>query len=194
MSTSDHQFGFKRSTGTDMCIFLLKQIIPSYLQQGSPIFSVFLNASKAFDRVSHELLFKKLLLRDAPPCFIRLLRYWYRQQQMRVRWRSQLSQSFGALTVCDRGEYLVLTYLLSVSTNCQKISIAFLLVVILETLWLTVSYMQMIYAVSVLALQDFKIYSLCVIAFLIKMVLFLIVINPSVCSFFQNHFTSRMSL
>ena len=95
LSTSDHQFGFKRGTGTDMCIFLLKQIISSYLQQGSPIFSVFLDASKAFDRVSHELLFKKLLLRDVPPCFIRLLRYWYRQQQMRVRWGSQLSQSFG---------------------------------------------------------------------------------------------------
>ena len=90
--------------------------------------------------------------------------------------------------------YLVLTYLLSISTNCQKISIVFLLVVISETLWLTISYMQMIYAVSVLALQDFKIYSTCVIAFLIKMVLFLIVINPSVCSFSLNHFTSRMSL
>ena len=94
LSTSDHQFGFKRGTGTDMCIFLLKQTISSYLQQGSPIFLVFLDASKAFDRVSHELLFKKLLLRDVPPCFIRLLRYWYRQQQMRVRWGSQLSQSF----------------------------------------------------------------------------------------------------
>ena len=95
LSTSDHQFGFKRGTGTDMCIFLLKQIISSYLQQGSPIFSVFLDASKAFDQVSHELLFKKLLLRDVPSCVIRLLRYWYRQQQMRMRWGSQPSQSFG---------------------------------------------------------------------------------------------------
>ena len=66
LSTNDHQFGFKRGTGTDMSIFLLKQIISSYLQQGSPIFSVFLDASKAFDRVSHELLFEKLLLRDVP--------------------------------------------------------------------------------------------------------------------------------
>ena len=80
-SISDHQFGFKRGTSTGMCIFLLKQIISSYLQQGSPSFSVFLDACKAFDRVSHELLFKKLLLRDVLPCFIRLLRYWYRQQQ-----------------------------------------------------------------------------------------------------------------
>ena len=84
LSTSDHQFGFKRGTGTYMCIFLLKQIISSYLQQGSPISSMFLNASKTFDRISHELLFKKLLLRDVPPCFIRLLRYWYCQQQMQV--------------------------------------------------------------------------------------------------------------
>ena len=95
LSTSDHQFGFRRDTGTDMCIFLLKQIISSYLQQGGPSFSVFLDASKAFDRVSHELLFKKLLLRDVPPCFIRLLRYWYRQQQTRVKWESHLFQSFG---------------------------------------------------------------------------------------------------
>ena len=78
-SISYHQFGFKRGTGID--IFLLKQITSLYLQQGSPSFSVFLDASKAFDRVSHEFLFKKLLLHDVPPCFIRLLRYWYRQQQ-----------------------------------------------------------------------------------------------------------------
>ena len=36
-----------------------------------------------------------------------------------------------SLTVCNRGEYLVLIYLLFISTNCQKISIAFLLVVII---------------------------------------------------------------
>ena len=47
LATSDHQFGFKRGTGTDMCIFLFKKIISSYLQQGSPIFSVFLDAFKA---------------------------------------------------------------------------------------------------------------------------------------------------
>ena len=50
------------------------------------------------------------------------------------------------------------------------------------------------YAVSVLVLQDYKIYLMCVIAFLIKMVLLLIIINLSVCSFSQNHFTSRMYL
>ena len=189
----NHQFGFKRGTGTNMCIFLLEQIISYYLQQSSPIFSVFLDASKAFDRISHELLFKKLLLRDIPPCFIRLLQCWYCQQQMRVRWGSQLSQSFGVSNAVRQGEYLVFTYLLSISTNCQKISIVFLLVVILETVWLTISNMQMKYVVSVLALQDYKIYLMCAITFLIKLVLFLILINLGVCNFL-HHFTSRMFL
>ena len=125
MSTSDHQFGFKRGTGTDMCIFLLKQIISSYLQQDSPIFSVVLDASKAFDRVSHELLFKKLLLRDVPPCFIRLLRYWYRQQQMQVRWGSQLSQSFGVSNGVRQGgifsPYLFAFYIDQLSKDLNRV-------------------------------------------------------------------------
>ena len=126
MSTSDHQFGFKRGTGTDMCIFLLKQIIFSYLQQGSPIFSIFLDASKAFERVFHELLFRKLLLRDVSPCFIRLLQYWYRQQQMRVRWGSQLSQSFGVSNgVRQWGKlspYLFAVYIDQLSKDINRIS------------------------------------------------------------------------
>ena len=125
LSTSDHQFVFKRGTGTNMCIFLLKQIISSYLQQGSPSFSVFLDASKAFDRVSHELLFKKLLLRDVPPCFIRLLRYWYRQQQMRVRWGSQLSQSFGVSNGVRQGgilsPYLFAVYIDQLSKDLNHV-------------------------------------------------------------------------
>ena len=126
-STRDHQFGFKRGTGTDMFIVLLKQITPSYLQQGSPIFSVFLDASKAFDRVSHELLFKKLLLRDVPPCFVRLLRYWYRQQQqqMRVRWGFQLSQSFGVSNGVRQGgilsPYLFAVYIDQLSKDLNRV-------------------------------------------------------------------------
>ena len=189
LSTSDHRFGFKRGTGTDMCIFLLKQIISSYLHQGSPIFSVFLDASKLFDRVSHELLFKKLLLRGVPPCFIRLLRYWYCQQQMRVRWESQLSQSFGVSNGVRQGEilspYLFAVYIdqLSKDLNCVPAGCY-----IGNTLR-----MQMIYAVSVLVLKDYKIYLMCVIAFLIKMILFLIVISQCM-QILPKSFTSQMSL
>ena len=88
LDTTDNQFGFKtkHSRPTDMCVFLLKQAISYYITRGSPIFCVFLEASKTFDRVNHYFLFQKLIVRNVPMCFVRLLVYWYTQQSMQIRW------------------------------------------------------------------------------------------------------------
>jgi len=48
LATTDNQFGFKPKYGTDMCIFLLKQTVPYYVNQDTPVFSAFLDASKAW--------------------------------------------------------------------------------------------------------------------------------------------------
>ena len=56
-----NQFGFKAKVSSDMCVFTLKQLISSYHKQGSPVYCAFLDASKAFDRVNHYMLFKKLI-------------------------------------------------------------------------------------------------------------------------------------
>ena len=40
-----------------------------------------LDASKAFDRIDHWLLYKKLISKDVPLFIIRLLVYWYSHQQ-----------------------------------------------------------------------------------------------------------------
>ena len=53
LDTYDHQFGFKKQHSTDMCIFTLKSVIKYYTQQSTPVYSCFLDASKAFDRVNH---------------------------------------------------------------------------------------------------------------------------------------------
>ena len=54
-----------------------------------------MDASKAFDRVNHWTLFKKLIDRGMPDVFVRLLVYWYRTQNACVRWSTACSEMFA---------------------------------------------------------------------------------------------------
>ena len=94
LGTTDNQFGFKVGHGTDQCTFLLKQTVSYFVNHGSPVHAVFLDASKAFDRVHHTPLFEKLIRRGVPMCFVRLLKHWYSDQTMRIKWGSHLSDPF----------------------------------------------------------------------------------------------------
>ena len=94
LDTMSNQFGFKPKLGTDMCIYSLKEIIGSYSKLNGCVFSCFLDASKAFDRVKHSMLFTKLLRRGAPGYIVRLVMFWYAHQTMCVRWGSSVSSTF----------------------------------------------------------------------------------------------------
>ena len=63
LHTHDQQFGFKSQHATDMCIFTVKGVIKYYTKQNSTAFTCFLDAAKAFDRVSHWTLFSKMIIR-----------------------------------------------------------------------------------------------------------------------------------
>ena len=92
--TSDNQFGFKKKTGTDMCLYVLKEMTSSYKRANSSTFMCFLDASKAFDKVNHRKLFNKLKQRKVPMVIIRILSFWYSNQTMRIRWDGILSKPF----------------------------------------------------------------------------------------------------
>ena len=65
-----------------MSVFLLKQVASLYVSGDTPVFAVFLDASKAFDKVDLDLLFKRLIITNVPLYFIRLLRYWCKAEMV----------------------------------------------------------------------------------------------------------------
>ena len=75
LGTTDNQFGFKAGHSTDQCSCLLKQTASYFVTHGSSVHAVFLDASKAFDRVLHMKLFEKLIQRKVSMCFLRLLKH-----------------------------------------------------------------------------------------------------------------------
>ena len=106
LSTTDNQFGFKPKHSTEMCTFVLKQVIEYYISLSSPVFICYLDASKAFDKVNHWHLFSKLIDRKVPHLIVRLLVRWYTQQSFVVQWSGVLSQHFTVTNGVRQGGIL----------------------------------------------------------------------------------------
>ena len=128
--TCSNQFGFKRKLGTDHCIYMLKELISSYNCLNSSVYTCFLDASKAFDRINHDILFRKLLRRGAPVYIVRFLAVWYSSQSMCVRWGSVYSEKFNVTNGVRQGgilsPYLFNVYMddLSLQLNTQHVGCA----------------------------------------------------------------------
>ena len=60
----------------------------------SPVYSCFLDVSKAYDRVNHWTLFKKLLKRSISVIIIRILMFWYSKQNLCIKCGTQTSSFF----------------------------------------------------------------------------------------------------
>lgn len=104
--TNANQFGFKKKHGTDQCIYVLKEVIDGYRSLNGSMFLCFLDASKAFDRVNHDLLYDKLTRRGVPGYIVRIIAVWYSCQKMCVRWGSSVSESFGVTNGVRQGGIL----------------------------------------------------------------------------------------
>jgi len=106
LSTRNNQFGFKGKHGTDMAVFALKSVIDYYVSLSSCMYICYIDASKAFDRISHCKLFDKLMKRNVPKIIVRLLYVWYSTQHLYVRWGNSLSTPFHVTNGVRQGGIL----------------------------------------------------------------------------------------
>ena len=65
-----------------------------YTKENICVYTCFLDASKAFDKINHYILFRKLLDRKTPIVLVRILLFWYTNQTMCVKWGSCISRYF----------------------------------------------------------------------------------------------------
>jgi len=84
LESCELQFGFKPKRSTAMCSMILKEAISYYSHNNSSVFCVFLDATKAFDRVNYCKLFRLLMERNMPPHVVRVLMNIYTGRQVRV--------------------------------------------------------------------------------------------------------------
>ena len=107
--THDHQFGFMKQHATDtcMCIYTVKSVIKYYIRQNSSVYTCFLDASKAFDRISHWTLFKKLIAYNTLLLIVRILMFWYQRQSICVKWGQKTSEYFSIINGVRQGGVLL---------------------------------------------------------------------------------------
>jgi len=86
-----YQFGFTDGCSTSV----FKHTVDYYTLRDSHMFVSFLDFSKAFDKLSYLELFHKLLNDNVDVGMnVRLLTYWYSNQQACIHWHNCLSQFF----------------------------------------------------------------------------------------------------
>ena len=89
-----------------MCIFTVKYVIKYYNLYNSPVYSCFLDASKAYDRVNHWALFKKLLKRSISVIIVRIIMFWYSKQEICIKWGNETSTCFTITNGVRQGDIL----------------------------------------------------------------------------------------
>ena len=88
---------------TVMCSTALTETIEYYVSRKTPVYVELIDASKAFDRVSHIKLFNTLQAHGVCPLIIRVLYNMYTNSDMQARWKSELSNVFPLMNGVKQG-------------------------------------------------------------------------------------------
>lgn len=88
------QLGFKSGSSTTDACFILKEIIKKYTNHKKSAIATFIDLSKAFDRIDHFVLGKKLMNSSLPIDVTFILLHYLRNQKANVRWNDKHSDYY----------------------------------------------------------------------------------------------------
>ena len=91
---NDRQHGFRSHYSTTTACLILKETILNYFSSNSDVYACFIDISKAFDSVNHDILMKRLLSCGIPDQYVLFLQHLYNNQFVSVRYKSCMSQEW----------------------------------------------------------------------------------------------------
>jgi hypothetical protein len=95
------QFGFKENCRTSDNAFILHSLITRQKFKNKPLFTCFVDFTKAFDYVNRFALYYKLIQRGVNGKMLRLICDMYNKAKCRVKWKGQvggeIESEFGVL-------------------------------------------------------------------------------------------------
>ena len=94
LSTSHLQFAYKSDSSTALCTFLVVETIQYYCSRVSSVYTLLLDATKAFDKGKYSNLFELLISRNVYPLLIRLLLIMYILNNAVVKQNGEVSGQF----------------------------------------------------------------------------------------------------
>ena len=100
------QYGFKRNSSTLLNLLDTYFLVNSRLDQKLPVDVVYIDLSKAFDRVSHEILLCKILDIKIPVNFYRIIVNYFTGRSHSVCYKSVISKPASMSSGVPQGSVL----------------------------------------------------------------------------------------
>ena len=91
IALNDRQHGFRDNYSTSTACWVLKETVLNYTKSKSDVYACFIDLSKAFDSVNHEILIGRLHDIGIPDILVDIISFWYNNQWASVKFKSSLS-------------------------------------------------------------------------------------------------------
>ena len=123
VSLHDHQYGFRKGRGTFDALFSLHAAVEPRVRRNQLTYLLFLDWSKAYDRVMHDAFLTKLAEKGVTGKAWRLVDAMYRNASSRVRLDNYLSEPFpvscGVAQGCPLSPFLYSVFMDDMLTHLQ---------------------------------------------------------------------------